>query len=296
MRKFTQLKGTILSLCFIGAASLAHAQYCTPASENGCVEGDDINSFILDGEGNSINDANTGCSTDGYDDRTSEIVNLAQGITYNATISSEYFTDDPDGDFCAVWIDLNDDNAFDQSEMVGKFGDLDAPTFVSDQGSSVPIAIPADAALGNHRMRVTVAYPILIADEDGNIIDAYPPDSLSSCNDGDQQYGYGETHDYTVNIVDSQVTGIDKIAQDMGLRIYPNPVTGNNINISISQSHPAMNIMITDAFGKTLSNVHYGANAFTTPQEISLEQYASGMYFVHFNGESVHYTAKIIKQ
>src|SRR5690606_4463036 len=68
--------------------------YCTPVYTNGCGSGDNLNSFIIPGEGTSeISDLNTRCNNDdgpGYSNRTSLLspVDLLQDSSYSVQINT----------------------------------------------------------------------------------------------------------------------------------------------------------------------------------------------------------------
>src|ERR1043165_3696267 len=130
------------------------AQYCVPNPGGfGCSDGDMIDDFILLGvAGTSIQNNNTGCAgVTAYEDFTAQSVSLAQGNAYYATVSPQYT--DP-GDHLAIWIDFNNNSAFESSELVGSFLNLTVA------GSTVPINIPGSALVGSHRMRAQVQYEI----------------------------------------------------------------------------------------------------------------------------------------
>lgn len=178
MRKFLTLFTISIAFSIAG-----FSQPCIPYDGgNGCSDGDDINDFILLGENNTaINTPNTGCDPSGlaYEDYTSlPPVDLSQSVSYFATVSTNYQWG---GENVAIWIDFNDDDVFDASEMVGSFIE------VLPSGVQVPIDIPLTAPLGVHRMRISNQYNIL-------------PLNMDPCNTwGDASFT--ESHDYMVNIV-----------------------------------------------------------------------------------------------
>lgn len=149
--------------------------YCAPAVVS-CSASDTINNFILNGEsGTQIKDVSTGCSIKAYNNRTSASVNLLANFTHTAVISTQYTT----SDFVAIWIDFNNNYVFESSERVAY------QALNSTLNTPVPVVIPSVSAggkLGTHRMRVSLAY-------------ANTPNPCSS------GITYGETHDYTVNIL-----------------------------------------------------------------------------------------------
>ena len=96
----------------------------------------------------SIAEINNVSGCEGYGDFTSQIANLGPGNTYDITFTTGY------GDqHVKVWIDFNDDFTFTNDEIV-------VPNFVIAPGqgagsytATVDLAVPAGAAVGEHRMR-----------------------------------------------------------------------------------------------------------------------------------------------
>ncbi|HLW09871.1 MAG TPA: GEVED domain-containing protein, partial [Fermentimonas sp.] len=149
--------------------------YCTPVFQHGCEYDIVIDHFILTGENDTqIYDLNTGCSDSNYNDKTDISVELAPGSDYLAWVTSGSLS----GDHCVIWIDLNNDGVFEESERVAAKA-MDSPSEI------VLLNIPANASAGERRMRVLVGM-------------ASYPENLTPCNEsGDTN---GEVHDYTVII------------------------------------------------------------------------------------------------
>ncbi|CAM4784437.1 unnamed protein product [Rotaria magnacalcarata] len=162
----------------VTVVTTTNTSHCQTKSVNCNCCGDDLNTFILIGEsGTQIYDINTGCAPNSYDDRTLESVTLYLGTNYTFEASTEYSGSEK----LAVWIDFNDNFHFESSEQVASY-----PTTVI-ANTTVTMTIPSSISggvTGNHRMRATIAVGTL----------------LNSC--GSSSY-YGETHDYTVNILAS---------------------------------------------------------------------------------------------
>ncbi|RYZ56349.1 MAG: hypothetical protein EOP49_00585, partial [Sphingobacteriales bacterium] len=152
--------------------------YCTPVYTTACSSNDDLNTFTLDGEnGTSINDIATGCTPGGYYDATAQpAVSLAAGGVYSGTANSTYSANE----HVKIWIDFGDDGVFDSTDAIGSFGPIGNAAL-----TSYSVNIPMNAAAGNHRMRVRLAY------------NANPASSINPCT----SYSFGETHDYTANIL-----------------------------------------------------------------------------------------------
>ncbi|MCF8295440.1 MAG: hypothetical protein K9I34_05175, partial [Bacteroidales bacterium] len=143
--------------------------YCIPVSN--CTVGDEIDDFML----NTINQLGTGCGTDGYSNFLAYATSLEKGQTYDMTVSTNY-----SNQFVSVWIDLNNDLIFDNTTERLLF-DFNLPA-VGIQYST-PLTIPSGANSGTYRMRVRARWS-------------------ASCNDPCATFSYGETHDYTVIIID----------------------------------------------------------------------------------------------
>jgi hypothetical protein len=138
--------------------------------------GDDINNFILVGElGTQINDIATNCSALSYDNRTQESVSLYENTNYTAQVSTQY----SGGEELAIWIDFNNNFQFESSEQVAY------QSVIHTSNTNVIVVIPSSSAggtVGVHRMRATLAF--------SNI-----PNPCGTSGT------FGETHDYTVNIL-----------------------------------------------------------------------------------------------
>jgi hypothetical protein len=149
--------------------------YCAPFIIS-CTALDTLNSFIIPGElGTQINDVGTGCSTNAYDNRTGQSVTLAVSKVYTVQVSSQYSPSEQ----VAIWIDFNHNFVFEMAERVA------LQALNSTLNTPVTMTIPtlgAGATLGVHRMRATVAYSV----------------APNPCSSGTT---FGETHDYSVNII-----------------------------------------------------------------------------------------------
>ncbi len=149
------------------ALSMSAQTYCVPAFASGCTYGDQIDSFMIPGAGFSHLD--TGCSSGSYGDYTSQTINFNAGVNYAFTVTHGF-----SGQKIRMWIDFNDDGTFDETTELVATG-----SSVSNTTNDF-IAIPANAPLGTHRMRVGDRY-------------STPPMPCDT-------EGWGEAHDYTVNI------------------------------------------------------------------------------------------------
>lgn len=169
----------LISENFISASitvlTTTNTTYC-PTRIIDCFWGDGIDNFTLFGESNTIiDDTDTGCSINSYDNRTSESVSLYLNKNYTAQVSSLF----PADQILVIWIDFNNNFNFEMWECISN------QTLNSTYLTDVIVSIPSSsvgATIGTHRMRATAIYEEI-------------PDSCSSIG------VYGETHDYTVNIL-----------------------------------------------------------------------------------------------
>ncbi|MCD4790218.1 MAG: hypothetical protein K8R37_09485 [Bacteroidales bacterium] len=185
--------------CFTTNVEHLPPSYCLPEYIEGCSWGDFIDDFSL----NTINQTNTGCSPDGYGDYTTIMTDLAQGGSYTMELTIGNYDL-----YVSLWVDLNDDFAFDTTER-----------FIESLYCMMPytpysgiVTLPVSATLGMHRMRVRGVY--------------FPEGPIDPCN----EYWVGETHDYTVNIIGggglSVNLGPDKPVCDGASEILTATVTG----------------------------------------------------------------------
>lgn len=141
--------------------------YCTPASTN-CNSSDVITNVTFAG----LN-VNSTCSTNGYSYTTTPVASAYQGVTYPISV-----TVGPGGtEYVSVWIDYNQNGAFEASEYT-YLGSANGATISSS------ITIPSGALLGTTRMRIRVRFNTQLG-------------SADACLDG---FTYGETEDYLINI------------------------------------------------------------------------------------------------
>jgi len=184
---------------------------CIPIFNYGCGSpyNIDINSVVISGEcGSSLNDANTGCSTNAYDDRSYlPPVKMVAGTSYSCNISSDEFAYN---DWCQIWIDYNDDGTFSSSEIVASPGSIATTT----SPISFTITPPSSAPFGTHHLRIRTSK------------DAGSSSNVDPCNTDD----YGETQDYLIQIIPPPPTVTSNNTSPSGL------CSGSTLNITISDS------------------------------------------------------------
>ncbi len=253
--------------CGSGGGGGGTGTYCAATATHSCANGDE---FIANVTINTINNTSN-CSQ--YSNFTSQSTALVRGQQYTVSIrpgivgsnNAAYINNQ-----VAVWIDFNDNKTFETTERVG------LTTFAA--GTAVPLlysfTVPANAFVGNVRMRVRINYQPV----DGNI-------------DPCGTYEWGETEDYTINI---QAAGSGVGIEDEqlnALSIYPNPSDGQFTIDASALAADNFDIQVYDLTGaailKTSSNGQETIN-------IDLSTFAKGVYHVRFVSGGLVLTRKVV--
>jgi len=151
--------------------------YCTSTYTNSGSE------FISNVQFNTINNTSGDAGSSGYEDFTVVSTTVSQGGSYAIAVTIN--TAGNYTDYCQVFFDWNFDGDFsDAGEMV----DLGDITNVTAGVLSGTVTVPASATIGSTRMRVNIEYNF----------------SPGPC-DLDHTSEWGETEDYSVDIVNASV-------------------------------------------------------------------------------------------
>lgn len=154
----------------------ANGCYCSSAPTS--VDGSGITNVQIV----STDFPNTVSTSPVYNDHTATPVTMSQGVNNNVQIS---FDTDYGYDYnIVIWIDANDDFNLDASEIVYTGLAPDTPIVTHNASFVMPGTMP----LGQHRMRIVVTYALQTP--------------ANPCYSGT----YGETADFTVNIVAASCT------------------------------------------------------------------------------------------
>lgn len=226
--------------------------YCAATATHACATGDE---YIANVNLSTINNT-SGCAQ--YSNFTAQSTSLALGQQYTVSVNTgivgsqnvAYINNQ-----IAVWIDFNNNQTFELSERVGI-------TTVA-QGTGFPIqytfTVPLTASLGNVRMRVRLSYQ----PDDG------PIDPCGT-------FAWGETEDYTINIVAFGGGGLGVEDESTeALTIYPNPSTGE---FSIDATQLGMDnfsMQVFDVQGALLHQEEFNA---AEVKSVDLSYLAKGIY------------------
>jgi chitodextrinase len=182
--------------------------YC--ASQGNSTADERIGRVVL----GTINNTSTGAA--GYENFTALSTNTVRGTAYTITITPSW-TSTVFSEGYAVFVDYNKD---------GDFIDAGERVFSKATSTATPATgsfiIPATAALGSTRMRVSMKYN----------------GTPTSC----ETFPYGQVEDYTLNIV-ATAKGILNPTPSAAIALYPNPLKGAVLNISGAENNAAYRIL-----------------------------------------------------
>ena len=220
---------------------------CQP--EANCTLGDGLTLVLVE----EINNP-SGCETDGYGDFTDLVANLAKGETYEITLSTGF------GDqFVKVWIDFNNDFTFSDNEVILNNFEIAPGSAAGSYTETTFITIPANANTGMRRMRIKTNW-------NANV-------PVDAC----EETTYGETEDYTANIID-ELGAADLALVDFD--IAPNPAK-KNITITAS-NEPINSVEIFNILGQRILHETFDA---TGSKNINISTLNSGMYLIKINAQ-----------
>ncbi|WP_442264813.1 S8 family serine peptidase [Tenacibaculum sp. ZS6-P6] len=210
----------------------------------------------------------------GYSDFTDQVGTLVRGTT-NSIVISAGFSGSSYTEFWGVWIDFNRNGTFEDSERVtsgssSSSGDLTDSTVI----------VPADAVLGNTRMRVSMKYN----------------SNQTAC----ENFGDGEVEDYTINIVASSTSSnlfttfsdADELGNEdaMSVVAYPNPAR-DFVEVKLNTKGDALNsYKIVNTIGQVVQKGEL------TNGRINVSKLNSGMYILEVNYGPKIYNTKLVKR
>ena len=240
---------------FTVGAGTGGGGYCIPVLD--CTDNDMITNVTFQEIDNT-----TTCSPDGYGDYTAMSGTVAAGETYPISVS---VGNGWASESVSVWIDFDNSETFEESEFfyIGTG---------SDEALTGELAIPADLADGDYRMRVRVAAV-------GQTTATWD----MSC---DETQGYGETEDYTLTV--DNTAGVNDFSS-VNFSYFPNPMQ-NELNIASNLSIES--ISVYNLLGQeVMSNV----NVSNGKVDVSALSTGTFLFRVTFEGGLTE-NFKVIKQ
>ena len=235
--------------------------YCDSSGNN--ISEEYIGNVDINGFGN-----NTSVTTlSGYSNFTGASIfpDLEVNSTDNTIAVTKHWTGTLYNEAVSAWIDFNQNGTFEASENILET----ASSQINPVSNTFTVpAIPL-SQLGNTRMRVILKYYNSL----GEIAD-------NPCENG---YSYGETEDYTVNIIDPSL-GLENPSLDNTL-VYPNPFD-NSLVLKLPTNFIIEDIKVTmyDVRGReTKTSKNYTNNSITIT---GLNNLSLGTYFLKIVGNT----------
>jgi hypothetical protein len=242
--------------------------YCSSSGTNAGLEY--IKAFSLGSFSNTNNIAS------GYTNYTNLTINAVRGSSNGLTITPGW-SGATRSEGYRVWIDFNQDGDFaDAGELVFN---QNKTTRLSITGT---ITIPATAALGSTRLRVSMKY------------NASPTTCESNFS--------GEVEDYTLNItsapIASQSVGMVTAMEIEGQRLslYPNPTHGDAVLSIEGFDNSPVTIRIMDIYGRRLLNKSLHLNTGSIQVPVTLDKWANGIYLLEVIQNEKKRALRFIKQ
>ncbi|HEY3403811.1 MAG TPA: GEVED domain-containing protein, partial [Ohtaekwangia sp.] len=227
------------------------------ASKGNSVVDEYINRVQL-GTINNLSGANAG-----YGNFTALSTNLGRSTAYTITVTPAW-TGTVYSEGYAVWIDYNRD---------GDFADSGEQVWTRSATTTTPVSgtftVPATAAVGSTRMRVSMKY------------NGIP----TSC----ETFSYGEVEDYTVNIqVGSSSLALEETRLEGNIGVYPNPVKGRLfVEVPVEATVVSMHIVSSSGTATRVASYENG---------IDVSNLAAGLYILSIQTDRGLLNRKFLKE
>lgn len=236
---------------------------CQPVSD--CSDNDGVSQIEL-----ADQDINTNCGPDGYSDDTDIVFNFVLGDNpFDGTVRSGF----ADNSY-AIWIDFDDSNSFEASELIANGA---IPSANSDVDFTVDFSDLTGVTMGMHRMRVRGSF----VPTPGNVLD--PCDDLT----------FGRTNDFTANI--SGILGIENngFAQaEFTINSADNEIFDVNFNSTTSQER--IELSVYNTLGQNVAYYVLDNNGSGFTKTINMSYVSSGVYFVKIGNSDLNRVKRII--
>ncbi len=235
---------------------------CLPTAN--CTLGDGIKKLVL-----AEIDNTSGCDPDGYGNYTDLTATMKIGGTYDLTITTEYGTQ-----HVRVWIDFNDDYSFGSDEIV-----ISDYVIADGQGSgsyteTMDLEIPVDGILGEHLMRVKTNWNSPVP------------------NDPCEGTTYGETEDYTANIVLQTSIAESYEPNEMVISYLENNHFAVNFT-AVNQNEP-LTVSVHNLLGHTLIENRVASVNGKYQYDFDMSYAKPGIYIVRLGNSSFGKVKRIV--
>ncbi len=249
------------------------------STDTGC-NLDGIKHFILGAI--NIDDGGNGCNNEGggiikgYADRRNLSTDLNLQIGTYILQSQMNWDEGINGpEKLSVWIDFNDNGAFEGSEQL-IFGE-EYPVF--NELTPFDLVLPSGANLGSHTLRVRSL------DTTGN-----PGDVNDPCAD----YAFGETQDYTVNIIDQVISVDENLFNESDFIVATLPNNQFNISVVNTTINERLAFSVSNTLGQILVNNYINNTNGGYSYDLDMSYATPGVYIIRLGNSKLGNTKKII--
>ncbi|MDX9696704.1 MAG: GEVED domain-containing protein, partial [Bacteroidales bacterium] len=217
---------------------------------------------------------NTTAANAGYGNFTAtKIATVTLGasttISFSAGFKSSSYTE-----YWSVWIDWNQNGAFETTEQMVAGSSTSSATLTST------FTVPSTALLGSTRMRVTMKY------------NAAP----TAC----ETFSYGEVEDYTVNVVNTTIASLQDETitgeilgneENTQINVWPNPAV-DYINVGINNGTRYARVSIYNMIGTLVKS----QDMMGSDIEIGISELPAGSYIISVDDEKEPIVKQFIKK
>ena len=235
---------------------------CAPSMN--CGVGDGLQLF-------QMLDINNPSGCEGYGDFTDQVTDIAQGDTYDVTMTTGY-----GNQYVKIWIDMNDDYTYSTDELIMNDYVIASGSAGGTYTETTQVTIPADAPLGMHSMRVKTNWNAGVPDD--------------AC----ELTTYGETEDYMVNVVTSLGIGETELTNSEFV-IFSNDNENFTVKLTTDYSD-LITFSVYDVSGKTIvfNNIDkFDGNTYL--YRLDMSHASAGIYMIKMGNSTIGYkTGRII--
>ena len=226
---------------------------CTPISN--CTFGDGLTRFAI----GTLNNP-SGCTPGGYTDysilSTDLIVGYSQSVTVETNANNQYLS---------VWIDFNDNFFFEPSEKV-------IAAFQFNSQGTTTFLLADTAPLGEHLLRAKAS------------------DQIGDVNDACADMQYGETQDYSVNLVNDLKVEQENISEKIKVQSLANH------QYILDAAHLSANVQLTiyNSLGQIVYQQNYNAEKLKSIK-LDFSEYTVGAYLVSLKTSTQSAIVKLMR-
>ena len=238
-------------------------EQCNPQSD--CSDGDGFSKFEI----GTISNINEICSPNGYSDFTNLSTDLNADVPINLTVASDF-----GNQLFSVFIDFNDNFVFETNELVV----IDEEIPNANVDAIVQFTLPDDPAIaGTHLLRARAGWL----------------QSEATTADGCVNFIYGETEDYTVNVM-TTLSLLDEDFKTSALSIYHVSDRKYEVNFDGNANFGDLNVEVYNTLGQIIlsSDMNQEGNNYKTILDFNTE--STGFYLVKLFNDSLSTVKKII--